>query len=129
MSSYVQAQKLNRRLLLQRRRAAVDAWGQPVNAPADWEDVFWFWGHVKTVTGSSFVNQEFVTANHEISRPTASIRTRRRQSVTENFAPDMRVVRRVRGQPDVVYDIRVVLPDLQDNRYVDLGVATGANNG
>jgi hypothetical protein len=28
-----------------------------------------------------------------------------------------------------VYEIRVVLPDLQDNRYMDIGVAIGANQG
>lgn len=128
MSSYVNAQKLNRRLLLQRRVSAVDAWGQPATGPADWEDVFWFWGHVKTINGSSFVNQEFVAASHEVSRPTASIRARRRTQGAQ-FEPTMRVVHRVVGRPDVLYDIRVVLPDLQDNRYVDLGVAAGANRG
>lgn len=127
MSNYVQAQKLNQRLTLQRLVPARDDWGQPQHE--QWEDVFDFWGHIKTISGSGFVSQEFVAGGSEVSRATASIRTRKRDSATRNFDAGMRVIKRAGNRLVAIYEIRVVLPDMQDNRYVDLSVANGASNG
>lgn len=117
MSGYVQAQKLNRRITIERKSTVKDSFGQPVK---QWFTVCKLWAHVKTITGSGFVNQEFATGGTEVSRATASIRIRKRDGITAG----MRVV-----LGDAYYDIKAVLPDLQDNRYMDLGVATGANEG
>lgn len=114
---YLQAQKLNRRITIQRKVGGQDSLGQPVD---QWVDVCKLWAHIKTISGSGFVNQEFYDGGKEVSRTTASIRVRKRDGIT----PDMRVLHQ--GQ---VYEVRVVLPDLQDNRYMDLGVAIGANEG
>jgi SPP1 family predicted phage head-tail adaptor len=117
VSKYLKAQSLNQRVAFERPAAGKDEFGQPT---VGWEHAFYAWAHVKTLTGAGFMSQEFQTGGVEVSRPTASVRVRARPGITA----DMRVV--LKGQP---YEIRVVLPDLQDNRYVDLGVATGANNG
>lgn len=118
MSKYVQAHKLNRRAKFQRKAGGKDEWGQPLD---NWEDAFECWAGVKTITGAGFVNQEFIAADREVSRATASIRIRNRRVWP---TADMRVL--VQG---ITYEIRVVLPDVQDNRYLDIGVAQGANNG
>ena len=114
---YLNAQKLNRRVTIQKRSGIKDDFGQVVDI---WVDVCQLWAHVKTVTGSGFLTQEFESGGTEVSRPTASFRVRKRNGITAG----MRLV-----YQSVPYDIRVVLPDLQDNRYMDLGCATGANQG
>lgn len=122
MSTYVQAQKLNRRIAIERKTTAKDEFGQTVLA---WVPVCKLWAHGKSITGSGFVNQEFATAGTEVSRATASFRVRRRSGIEAG----MRIVERRSGWPTTYYDIKVVLPDLQDNRFMDIGVATGANEG
>lgn len=117
MSKYVNAQKLNTRVAFERPASGVDTYGQP---NVGWVPAFKLWAHIKTITGSGFMNQEFQTGGLEVSRPTASVRVRMRDDITA----DMRVV--IKGKP---YEIRVVLPDLQDDRYLDIGVATGASDG
>ncbi|MGV1017431.1 MAG: phage head closure protein [Fluviibacter phosphoraccumulans] len=114
---YLEAQKLNRRITIQRKVGGQDSLGQPVET---WVDVCKLWSHIKTINGSGFINQEFHDGGKELSRTTASFRVRIRKGITA----DMRVLHQ--GQ---VYEIRVVLPDLQDNRYMDLGCAIGANQG
>jgi len=111
------AQQLNRRGTIQRRVSAQDSWGQPVE---QWENVATVWMGIRFITGASIVSREQVAGGSEVSRPTAVIKLRYRSDLDAG----MRVV-----SGGVVYDIRVVLPDEQDRRYVDLGVATGASNG
>lgn len=122
MSGYVQAQKLNRRITIERKTKEKDDFGQTLPV---WVEVCKLWAHGKSITGSGFVNQEFATAGTEVSRATASFRVRRRAGIDAG----MRIVERRKGWPTTYYDIKVVLPDLQDNRYMDIGVATGANEG
>lgn len=122
MSSYIQAQKLNRRITIERKTKTKDSFGQAMN---QWIHVCKLWAYEKSISGSGFVNQEFVADGTEVSRATASFRVRRRAGITAG----MRAVQRIKGFPTAYYDIKVVLPDLQDNRYMDLGVATGANDG
>lgn len=122
MSGYVQAQKLNRRITIERKTTAKDSFGQTQQV---WLEVCKLWAQEKSITGSGFVNQEFATAGTEVSRATASFRVRRRAGISAG----MRVVERRKGWPTTYYDIKVVLPDLQDGRFMDLGVATGANEG
>lgn len=117
MSKYIHAQKLNKLVTFQRRSGARDAANQPL--PNDWVTVCRVWCDINTVTGNSFVDREFVAADREVSRPTTSIRTRKR--VRDDIKADMRAVH---GR--TVYEIRVVLPDKQDDRFIDIGCASGA---
>lgn len=116
--AYLNAQRLNRRIRLQRRVDGQDDLGQPLT---DWETVATVWAYAKFQTGIGFVGQEVFAGGNEVSRPVASFRIRWRSGVV----PAMRIV----DQADRIYDIRVVLPDEQDHRYLDLGVATGASSG
>lgn len=118
MSKYVKAPQLNRRARFERKTGDEDDLGQPLD---DWVEAFTCWASVETISGMGFVNQEFVAGDQEVSRTTASIRIRMR---TTWPTPDLRVV--VGGR---VYEIRVVLPDTRDNRFLNIGVAQGANNG
>lgn len=117
MSKYLHAQKLNRRITIQRKTGEQDGLGQPLD---DWIEVCQVWAAVRVQSGMGFVSQEMNVGGTEVSRTIASFRIRRRAGITAG----MRAVHQ--GQP---YDIRVVLPDLQDNRFVDLGVAVGASEG
>lgn len=116
--AYLNAQQLNRRIRLQRRAPGQDDLGQPVT---DWETFATVWAYAKFQSGMGFVGQEMFAGGNEVSRPVASFRVRWRNDIE----PSMRIV----DQADRIYDIRVVLPDEQDHRYLDLGVATGASNG
>lgn len=114
----IAAGPLNKKVTIQRRDSeAKDSWGQPTG---EWKDVaVSVWASIRTLSGSGFINQEFVAGGAEISRATASIRIRKRSGITH----DMRVLHK-----DVVYDIKQVLPD-PDGIYIDLACATGANKG
>ncbi len=115
--AYLLAQKLNRRIRVERKTVARDASGQPLD---NWTLVCKLWGEFKVISGSAFINQEFYSGGAEQSRPSASIRVRKRAGLDAG----MRVV-----YQGAIYEIRVILPDLLDNRYMFIGVATGANNG
>lgn len=111
------AQEFNRRIRIQRMTGGLDSWGQPVET---WETFATVWAAVRTQTGMGFINNEFQAGGGEVSRATVSFRIHKRDNVTAG----MRVL--YQGEP---YDIRAVLPDLKDNRYLDLGCAKGANDG
>ena len=95
----------------------MDSWGQRNDT---WSDVCCVWANFKTISGTGFVNQEFVAGGQEVSRSTASVRIRFRDDIQAG----MRVI--LDGR---YYDIKVVLPDEEWREYVDLGVAFGANDG
>jgi SPP1 family predicted phage head-tail adaptor len=116
--AYLNAQKLNRRITIQQRTDSQDTAGQPLLV---WTDVCTVWAHVKFQSGMGFVSQEMFVGGNEVSRPVASIRIRWRDGIE----PGMRVV----DTAGRLFDIRVVLPDAQDHRYLDLGCATGASDG
>ncbi len=117
MSKYIQAQKLNRRITIQRKTGERDTLGQPID---QWVTVCRLYADVKFQTGMGMVNQEFQTGGTEVSRAVGSIRVRRRPGITA----DMRVL-----LGGFVFDIKVVLADEQDHRSMYLAVATGANAG
>jgi SPP1 family predicted phage head-tail adaptor len=118
VTAYLQAQRLNRRITIQKKVGGQDSLGQPIDA---WVDVCKLWAQIKVISGSGFINQEFHDGGREVSRTTATIKVRKRPGIVA----DMRVVL----ADGTIYEIRVVLPDLQDNRFMDLGVAVGANQG
>lgn len=91
-----------------------DDYGQPL--PDGWVDVATrLRANIRTLTG-----REFATSGSEASEVTTSIRLRYRTGIQAG----MRVV-----HGDTIYDIRAVLPNEEDRRYVDLACATGANDG
>jgi SPP1 family predicted phage head-tail adaptor len=109
------AGSLNRRILIQRRKAGTGNFNQPLN---EWEDYARVHANIKVVSGMSFAGAEFVNAGSEVSRVAVSMRIRFRTDINAS----MRVVHL--GQ---VYEIRAVLPDLENREYVDLGCAIGAS--
>lgn len=119
MSKYVHAQKLNRRVEFQRLTGERDEFGQVL--PDTWVRAYEVWAQVTTIASNAFLSQEMITANKETNRITKMVRIRARRVPP---TPDMRVM--IKGQP---HEIRAVLPDDQDDRYVNIGVAVGASNG
>jgi SPP1 family predicted phage head-tail adaptor len=108
------SRQLTRKVLLQRKSLTRDEWGQPLD---NWTTYATVRAAPRVQTGMGYVNQEMQTAATEVSRTIVSYRVRKRTNV---IAAD----RLLDGV--AIYDIRVVLPDLEDNNYVDLGCATGA---
>jgi SPP1 family predicted phage head-tail adaptor len=111
------SRSLERRISLQQKSTTKDAWGQPLNT---WTTVRRVRASYRVQSGMGYVNNEMQTGGTEVSRTTVSYRIRKRDDVTAG----MRVL-----DGSKVYDIRVVLPDLEDNNYMDLGCATGASDG
>jgi len=111
------SRQLTLRLILQRKSTTRDSYGQPANT---WTNVATVWANPVVQTGMGYMNHEMQAGGTEISRTTTSFRIRKRTDVVAG----MRVLVGAK-----VYDIRVVLPDLADNLYVDLGCAVGASNG
>lgn len=129
MSKYLSAHKLNRKVWFQRKAPGKDTFGQE---STQWNIAFWAWGSINTISGAGFVSQEFQTGGREVSRTTATIKVRKPQ--LNEVTADLRcVVDGVRNGSQIgggtIYEIRVVLPDTQDERFIDIGVATGANRG
>lgn len=118
MSKYLKAPTLNRRVRFERRAGGEDDIGQPLD---NWEPAFTCWASIETISGTGFVNQEFIAGDRENSRATASVRIRQRKVWPTS---DMRIV-----HGSTIYEIRVVLPDTRDNRFLAIGVAQGANDG
>lgn len=117
MSKYLKAQNLNRRVKFQRKTGERDDWKEPLD---DWVDVCERWADVNMLNGMGAISLEFRTDGTEVSRVPGSVRIRR----TLGLTADMRMVFEGRN-----YDIRAILPDTQDNRYTDVVVALGANDG
>lgn len=111
------SRQLTRRVSIQYKSTATDAWGQPVNT---WTTLDTVWANPKVQTGMGYMNNEMQAGGTEVSRTSVSYRIRKRNDINAG----MRLM-----DGSSVYDIRVVLPDLEDNNYLDLGCAIGANNG
>ena len=111
------AGKLNRQITIQRKTRMRDAAGQTID---NWVNHARVWANFKTITGSAFSNQEFISGDVEVDRVVTSIRIRYR----EDLKSDMRVV--YRGK---YYDIKAVLPDEEFREYLDISVSEGANLG
>jgi SPP1 family predicted phage head-tail adaptor len=108
------SRQLTRKVRLQRKSLTRDAYGQPLDS---WTTYATVRAAPRVQTGMGYVNNEMQQGGTEVSRTTTSYRIRKRTNV---IAAD----RLLDGSN--IYDIRVVLPDLEDNNYVDLGCATGA---
>lgn len=100
----MQAGRLNRRCVIQRRTGGTNDWGEPL--PEGWETHATVWANVKHLSGS-----EAIKADAEVSTVRASIRIRHRSDITAG----MRVLIGL-----AVYDIEAVLSDTARREFVDL---------
>lgn len=100
----MQAGRLNRLCVIQRRTGGTNDWGEPL--PDGWETHATVWANVKHLSGS-----EAIKADSEVSTVRASIRIRYRSDVTAG----MRVLIGV-----AVYQIEAVMPDTGRRDFVDL---------
>jgi SPP1 family predicted phage head-tail adaptor len=116
MSGQVPAGSLSKRVRIQRRAATLDALNQPIG---EWTTFATVWADIRVITGLSAANSEFIAADQQVSRFTASIRIRARTDIDHSC----RVVHN-----NAIYDVRVVLPD-PGGEYVDLVCAIGAREG
>ncbi|HWL29953.1 MAG TPA: phage head closure protein [Burkholderiaceae bacterium] len=109
----MQAGKLNRRVVIQKKGPSEDELGEPI--PADWENFATVWADIQHRSGL-----ETVKSDMDVSVIQASIRIRYRTDITAG----MRV-----KHGAVIYDIRAVLPDASGRVYTDLVAQQGANQG
>lgn len=103
-------QKLNRRVLIQKRTTARDAAGQPV---AGWQDIAEVWAAIRDLTG-----QQYIAAQATQNAVTSEITIR----FIEGITAAMRVVH---GAD--IYDVKDVQG--QDRRTLKLMSVRGLSNG
>lgn len=108
----MQIGNLNNRVTLQQLPAGQDAVGQPAMA---WAAVATVWADIRYLNGL-----ETLKSDATVSVAKASIRIRRRTDITAG----MRVVFGA-----IYFDIRAVLPDPQQRKWLDLACEVGANEG
>ncbi len=95
-----------------------DTWGQEVER---WLPYATARADIRFPTGMGAITAEAIEADREVSVTKCSIRIRWRNDITA----DMRVRVQVAGEP-TYFDIKQIIPDLAQRRYVDLVCATGA---
>lgn len=95
---------LNRRIEVQRRGAAVDAWGQP--APESWVSHVKLWANIRHTSGSQAIRAD---------APTSAVRASIRVHYRTDLNAGMRVVHGA-----ITYDVQAVLPDEVKREHVDL---------
>ena len=117
MSNYVAAQKLNRKVTIQRNDFTRDSWGQTVKV---WVTVCRPWADILFQTGRAFANRESVAGGKEVTTGIGSVRIRWRTGIDAG----MRLL--IGGVP---YDIVNAIRDERDHRFLDLVVVHGATNG
>lgn len=100
----VRAGRLTTLCTVQRKSAGVDEIGQPL--PEAWELERTVWADVRNLNGT-----EAIKSGANVSTVSASIRIR----WTTGIDAGMRVL-----AGGVVYEIKVVLPDMQRREFVDL---------
>lgn len=107
----MRAGDLNRRITIQRRGTATDAWGSPVPGAENWVEVGKTSAIIKTLSGLGAIK-----ADAQASTVKASIRVRWRTDLTAG----MRVL-----HGGTVYDVQAVLPDVAGREHVDLVCEVG----
>ncbi len=107
----MRAGDLNRRITIQRRGTATDAWGSPVSGAENWVEVGKAWASIKTLSGLGTIK-----ADAQASTVKASIRVRWRTDLTAG----MRVL-----YGSTVYDVQAVLPDVAGREHVDMVCEVG----
>ena len=112
----MEAGRLNRRIVIQKRTQVQDETGQATDA---WVDVVKLWAWVKTQTGMGSLRND-QAGSVSMSLVAYSFRIRYRPSVTD----DMRVV-----YGGLNFDIKQVRHDLADHDWTDLVCEEGGNAG
>ena len=100
----MRAGELNTRVTVQRKVKTADTSGVTV---WDWQDVMQLWANVRHVSGLAKLK-----ADQEISVVRASVRIRFRRDIDHTM--------RLKLPNGAVYDIKALLPDEENRRFVDL---------
>lgn len=113
----IAAGKMRTKLLIQERTGETDAANQPLD---NWVTLFEVWSQPRSATGMAAVRATMQGVPDAPSK--VSFRIRYRENITEA----MRVVVK---RNMVVYDIRDIRFDLENQEWTDLVCETGGNNG
>lgn len=121
------AGKLRHRVRLERYSALLDSNGNelqdPVTGeiPREWVEVATVWAEIAPISGREFIMSQAIQ-----SQVTARITIRHRDDVDAS----MRAVHARKGRPDVVYNIKGVLNDVESGlEYITLPCSQGTGNG
>jgi SPP1 family predicted phage head-tail adaptor len=123
----IEAGRLRHRVRLERYDYLLDSNGNVVQdpttgeTPREWQEVATVWAAVEPVSGREFIMSQAIQ-----SQVTARLTIRHRDDVDAS----MRAVHARSGRPDVVYNIKAVLADLESGlSYLTLPCSQGTGNG
>lgn len=121
------AGKLRHRVRLERLDYLLDSNGNAVQDPAtgetprEWQEVATVWAEIAPISGREFIMSQAIQ-----SQVTARLTIRYRDDVDAS----MRAVHVRKGRPDVVYNIKATLADVESGlEYLTLPCSTGTGNG
>ena len=98
------ASAFSKRITIERRTSAQDAWGQPI--PDAWTPVASLWANVRHMGGAEAIRADAVTSSVR-----ASIRIRWRTGIDAGMRVKVGAA---------VYEIKAVLPEMARREHVDL---------
>lgn len=123
----IEAGRLRHRVRLERYAELLDSNGNvlqdPVSGdiPREWQEVATVWCEIAPISGREFIQSQAIQ-----SQVTARLTIRHRDDVDAT----MRAVHVRKGRPDVVYNIKGVLADVESGlEYLTLPCSQGTGNG
>ena len=123
----IEAGRLRHRVRIERYAELLDSNGNvlqdPVSGeiPREWQEVATVWAEIAPISGREFIMSQAIQ-----SQVTARLTIRHRDDVDAS----MRAVHVRKGRPDVVYNIKGVLADVESGlEYLTLPCSTGTGNG
>lgn len=123
----IEAGRLRHRVRLERYDYLLDSNGNVVQdpttgeTPREWQEIATVWAAVEPVSG-----REFIMSQATQSQVTARLVIRHRDDVDAS----MRCVHVRSGRPDVIYNIKAVLADVESGlEYLTLPCSAGTGNG
>ena len=123
----IEAGRLRHRVRLERLDYLYDSNGNAVQdpvtgeTPREWQEVATVWAEIAPISGREFLMSQAVQ-----SQVTARLTIRHRDDINAS----MRALHLRKGRPDVIYNIRAVLPDVESGlEYQTLMCSQGTGNG
>ena len=123
----IEAGRLRHRVRIERYAELLDSNGNvlqdPVSGeiPREWQEVATVWCEIAPISGREFIMSQAIQ-----SQVTARLTIRHRDDVDAS----MRAVHVRKGRPDVVYNLKGVLADVESGlEYLTLPCSTGTGNG
>ena len=123
----IEAGRLRHRVRIERYAELLDSNGNvlqdPVSGeiPREWQEVATVWAEIAPISGREFIMSQAIQ-----SQVTARLTIRHRDDVDAS----MRAVHVRKGRPDVVYNIKGVLADVESGlEYLTLPCSQGTGNG